>query len=341
MKTSASTSVKHFGRQAALCLLGALALGAGNALAQQPTPASPYEFRSGVWLDAERGIAYLMAPESAVEAVDLGTGKDLWREKAMEKPLLASAGWLLGQKIESPDKLSLVMMNVEGQPQVKWNSAFQLPAGVEAAITDTKRSIFKVQACTRGAEIGVVWTSMTYEKPVLIEPGRPESRTVTGNLLVSVAAGSIRESAERACPLPEVPQTAGPIPAPGSTTSSGATVRYPSADGQHYLASRELPTSGGTVPTYQWEIYSTASGERVAQIQQPEVGDWFVVRGANLIVDTPPQAELEGDGTGAVREFEPPRLRALALASGQQLWSHEYRDTRFQGDFAGEEEEDD
>jgi hypothetical protein len=313
-------------------LLAALTLGTVSTALAQQAPV-PYEFRNGVWLDAARGTAYLMAPGGAVEAIDLASGQPSWSQSAVQKPLAAGEGWLLTQTLESPDKLSMVMLGVTGaQPRELWKSALTLPEGVLANIDDAKYVLFNVQACDRGQDIGLVWTSDSLQKPLLVADGAPESTRVVGNALVSVASGQVRETPEAACAPRAEPTPAGRIPEPGTLTATGATVRYPSADGLHYLATRELaPARAGELPRYEWEVYSSTSGEQIAKLNQPELSAWFVVRDTLLIHDVPPTARLMDDQSGEIVGFNPPKLRAVALASGDEAWTREYRDTRFQG----------
>jgi len=87
-------------------------VGAAGAPASAQQTSGVYAFRSGVWLDAERERAYLMQPAAGVEAIDLRTGKTLWRQSQIEKPLWASRDRLLAQRMESADEISLVMLDV-------------------------------------------------------------------------------------------------------------------------------------------------------------------------------------------------------------------------------------
>jgi hypothetical protein len=273
-----------------------------------------------------------MSPGGGTEAVNLESGASLWHVAELDKPILAADGWLLGQRLQAPGKLSLALLNVDGeQPSERWIASFALPAGVEASLDDGEKSLFEVRACARGAEIGVVWTFGRLSGPVL-EAGAPDGERTTGSLIVALDSGQLRESPEPACEPRRAPAPAGAMPEPGSLTPAGATVRYASADGQYYLASRPLSAAAGDQGAgYEWEIHSAASGDPIARFKHPDPADGFVVRGALLIHDVPPAAAAAHGGVGAGSTFASPKLRALALASGTEVWSREYRDTGYRG----------
>jgi len=60
------------------------------------------------------------------------------------------------------------------------------------------------------------------------------------------------------------------------------------------------------------------------------VGAWFSVIGDALLRDVAPAAHLDSGGN-ELAKVDPPRLRALSLPSGAELWSRAYRDTRYYG----------
>jgi hypothetical protein len=310
-------------------LVAALAGLAGAAAAQQ-APASPesvYAFRPGVWLDAERGRAYLMRPGTGVEAVDLRSGSALWRAEQVQKPLWASDSRLLAQRMDDTGRISLVMLDVRGpQASELWSSSWAVPAGVRVSIDAGKNEFFHMQACERAGGLALEWKFDEIRKPFwAVQPEvEGSNRRVGGSLLLDPSSGALRESAQDACEPPRAPARLTDAPRPGARTAEGKTVRYPSADGRHYLASALAP-SAEAEPRYAWAIHDAATNEVVARFEQPLLASWFVVQGDLVLIDVPP---ADGATPG---EVEPPRLRAVRASTGDEVWSQAYRNTRFTG----------
>jgi len=311
-------------------LVGLIGLGAATSAHAQQAPTSVYLFRSGVWLDAERGRAYLMLPGTGVEAVDLQTGRALWREGEVQKPIWASGGRLLAQRMEAAERISLVMLDVSAeQPRELWRTSYTVPEGVRVSIDAGKWEVFHLAACERAGGLGLEWKFDEIKKPMwAVEPETEAMNRRSGaSLLLDLASGKLSESAQDVCEPLRTAAASSAVPKAGSRTDAGRTVRYASADGRHYLASSLVPGATGQ-PRYTWEIRATGTDQAIAEIEQPLLAGWFVVRDELVIHDVPPTDESTADGSTAVR---PPRIRAVRASSGAEVWSHEYRNTRFVG----------
>ena len=345
-RASQSRTAHRFGRWLCLALCCALPSGAHSqtqADAQSSAAYAPHEgrraqadaqssaayaFREGLWFDAQRGIGYLMRPEGGVGAIDLATGLNLWTSDALQRPLLAGAQWLLGQREAEGRELSLALLRTDAAPQLLWTARTRLPEGVRAHLADARTEFFHLQACRLSpSELGVVWHFDEAPKPLRDDPDR--ARRVTGQLRIATDSGKVRESDARPCAPLALPANAAGNPAPGSITPSGATVRYPSADGRHYLASRA--SADGL--SFEWEIYEPGTDAPVARLVQPQAAAWFVVRGELLIRDAASEVEAAPPSLAETSDSPIParRLRAISLRSGVTLWSHAYRDTRYRG----------
>jgi hypothetical protein len=104
------------------------------------------------------------------------------------------------------------------------------------------------------------------------------------------------------------------------------TLRYPSANQKHLLASK---VDYATQPPWHWLIFSIDSGERVAEINMKSPGARFFIWRNQLIYESPPQRRLVAE------EWvdDPLRLRAIDLESGNELWNWPIRDTAYRGPY--------
>jgi len=107
------------------------------------------------------------------------------------------------------------------------------------------------------------------------------------------------------------------------------TMRYPSADHRHLLASKLTGVTKNREIDYEWNLYSLETGERTAQVIRHQPGAWFFIAGTALIHET--QAHDRPVEDGWVRE--PLSLRTTDLRSSRELWTHPFRDTAYRGGY--------
>jgi hypothetical protein len=103
-------------------------------------------------------------------------------------------------------------------------------------------------------------------------------------------------------------------------------VRYPSADGRDVLASRALSSNRGGA-AYEWRVFSLETGAPVAELIMDLPAARFFVAGSLLVFQTRQRVEIGGNA-GSV---EPPALRAVNVDTGETIWTHPFRDTKYHG----------
>ena len=104
------------------------------------------------------------------------------------------------------------------------------------------------------------------------------------------------------------------------------TLRYPSVNQKHLLSSKG---DYATQPPWHWLIFSIDSGERVAEINLESPGALFFIWRNQLIYESPLERRL----VAGKWVYEPLRLRAIDLKSGNELWSRPIRDTAYRGPY--------
>ena len=102
------------------------------------------------------------------------------------------------------------------------------------------------------------------------------------------------------------------------------TFRYFSRDCRHLLASKAMD---GWV----WYIYSTSTGKQIADIHNPLPGPEFFVSGGNLIY----QSSARGEAIAGRLRIDPPRLVAINLIDGKELWVRPIGETTYVGPYPG------
>ena len=117
-------------------------------------------------------------------------------------------------------------------------------------------------------------------------------------------------------PLPEVVLFGGEL-----------TYRYISVDGRHLLASKRLDSAK---PHWGWRIYSLETGEQVAEVHNASPAAWFFITASSLILEAPPSSRISNGGLVIDQPF---RLRAIKLATSEELWEWPFRDTAYRGPY--------
>jgi hypothetical protein len=329
-----------------------------------------FEFRPGVVVDQAHARAYVMSPAVAIDAVDLGSGRLLWSTRRAAKPLILAGDVLIGQA-EVPDRpntLRLVGLDVAKGGHPTFEADVDLPAGTVASIADGLGTSLRVAAWRHADAIVLPWTfSQVDVGGPPPRDGGDHARRITGTIRLDPRTGSARllGPAETAAPPPSIPAAIAAKALPGPLWNTGRvvatarrsvptgksgmtllrwdcatgdafpdlalfgpeyTLRYPSPDHQHLLASTPQP---GTPRPWRWRIFALDSGARVADIDMEWAGAPFFVRPGLLIHEAPLERRMVA---GKVVE-EPLRLRALDLASGQELWTRPIRDTAYRGPY--------
>ena len=144
-----------------------------------------------------------------------------------------------------------------------------------------------------------------------------------GNVLAAIERTSVkgkqravlrRWDSDSGQPMPEVVLFDGEL-----------TFRYTSADGRHLLASKRLDSA---TTHWVWRIYSLETGMQVAEVRNASPAAWFFITASTLIFEVPPTGEISN--TGVVID-QPFRLRAIKLATSNELWEWAFRDTTYRG----------
>lgn len=296
----------------------------GPAGAVRPE-APPFEFRPGVIVEPARSVIYLMSPDGGIDAVDLATGKNIWSTSEAAKPLALHGDFLIAQA-ETPEKagvLSVVGLNARGGGSKEFGAEATLPQGIRPSIDDGLGTSFLARAGTNQAgDLLVAWESSKREISGMDRGASAEPDVVEGSLRINVTTGRVETmQAHAGLPRPQLPPR-HELPAVGD----GFTLRYASADGRHFLASKPGGEKGRE---FAWAIYSLETGRRVALVHSPAVAGWFFIWGGSLIHEVRPRFEM----VGGERIEEPLHIRAVDLETGTEQWVRPFRDTAYRGPY--------
>ena len=225
----------------------------------------------------------------------------------------------------------------EGDVIVSWLFSQQyisgVPPGPDAPEPTQRTGVVRIDLETRGVD-----QLDPNAKPLPIEPQLPENiaRLIesgalsgplwrTGRVLATVVHTSAKDR-KRITLNRWHCETGEPLPVV-SLFRDELTFRYASADGRHLLASKRIESSRPI--EYLWSIYSVETGESVAQIRHSSPAAWFFLYGSSLIHASPPTSRL----VNGKWINEPPKLRAIALENGAELWDRPVRDTAYRGPY--------
>ncbi len=307
-------------------------LAAGSARAQQDTAVT---LRSGLIVHPSAGVAYVMAPDGGIAAVDLASGSTRWTARAGAKPL-ALVGNLLVAQAEptvAGNRLEMVTLNTQAQGDVVARGATDLPPGVRVAIGETLQGTFTAEAQRSGGNVIVTWRFERVPRQGMADPedttigARPGVRRATppvtrGALRMNLASGALTRLDTTAVRPPRGPNWLLPS---GQKIDAAPPTQYESADRRHILAS-EAVADDRTWDKYRWSVYDRSTGRRVGEHRTHVSFAPFVVRDSLLIYETTPYARR-----GAPEE--PAKLRAFDLTSARPAWSVEVREVVYRGPF--------
>lgn len=172
--------------------------------------ANSFEFRSGVIVDPDRPAVYLMNIQGGIDAVDLASGKLLWRTDRAAKPLLYHKDLLVAQT-EPPvgqQFLRIALMNTREFATDPRFVDIPLPADVQATIDDGMESSFSAAARIHEGALVLSW-HYTYRRITGPPPGPDDQaldRKAMGSVRIDIHTGQIDPIDEMAAlPEPELP----------------------------------------------------------------------------------------------------------------------------------------
>jgi hypothetical protein len=340
-----------------------LVLSAACGITHAAPNARPFEFAQGVIVDALQTVVYMLNSQARIDAVSLSNGEVI--ATATREALLLYDDVLLAAAQDRSDTLSVVGLTTKDL-RPKFELELPLPSRIETGFFYS----FYVGARIDGNEIIVQWRSI--RRPMRAIPMHEPADVAAGFARLDPLTGRLIAAAEGEPPAPPTPQfkipaavqkladegklasplcpvdnlvaalqyveengknrmilrrwrkdTGKSMPA-ASLFDSEFTFRNFSRDCRHLLASKEAE---GWV----WHIYSTITGKQIAEIHNPLPGPEFFVSGANLIYQSPAGGE---ETAGRVR-IDPPRLVAINLDSGKELWARPIGETAYVGPYPG------
>lgn len=294
-------------------IVAGLPLMSGHAQAAD----SAVELRSGVLVSDE--AVYLMQPGGGIEAVALKSGASLWTTDEADLPVAADGAAVLARRESAaPGELSLVTLEpVRGE--VVARSAVALPKGVTASIDDQLNSRFALSA-DASRDDRLVW--------------RYETRDVRGALDDAATAAPVRDagvlalSSDRrrvtALTTERVPADRPAVRRTLTTDFAPADARsFVSEDGAHVLLSRKRGAS-----EYRWDLRGR-NGDALGDVPSHLAFSPFVVRDGLVLFVAPPRARRVNDALVG----EPRLLTAVALSTGDVVWTRPVRQTDYGGPF--------
>jgi len=313
--------------------------------AQEPKTMNAFQFRPGVVVDPARGQIYVMSPDGGIDAVDLTKGERVWNTKAAEKPLGISGNRLVSQAESAGPVNEMLVVAItpeDGKPEA--SQPVSMPPGVRPSVAPSSRGEFVAVAQPAAGGADVSWTYSerprrgippfatealgSQENPVGVAPAvAPRPRTTSGSYRVNFATGAVTPGAGPAAPPAMMaPQVAAVAPA--ARIAGLPEDQFLSADGRHVLVS--TPTGNDTDwDRYTLTVYERGTGKRVGEFKSHLSVVPFFVTDSRVVLETGPYSRQAEE---ALVE-EPPKIRAVDLQTGKEVWSKEVRDPEFRGPF--------
>lgn len=288
---------------------------------------SAFSMVPGVVVDPDRSTLYLMEAEGGVEAVGLTLGNVSWHSTEAEVPLALVGDRLLSLATGDRPGFEIASLDAAAGGGLIGSANVVLPSGAHAMVDDQLGRSFRVVPIASGADLDLVWRyreRTVRGAPAIAEAAGSEiSGTavfdpVQGTLLATAATPSVRAFD------PDRPDLAAAERLP-----TVAGLQYRSADGRYAMTSERI-ASDPSRETYRWKIYSLADGRPAGSVITHTSYAPFFLGDRELIYEVRPFVVRRDDGTFEAR---PRHLRAVDLASGQELWTRPLRDTEYHGPF--------
>jgi len=202
----------------------------------------PFEFRSGVVVDAGKRFAYLMSTAGGIDALDLRTGRAVWTAETGERPLLLLGHTLVAQATmqDRGNILRLVLLDAERSGARRNQIDVELPEEVRATVDDGPGTAFRVRAWPTPHGMALAWTYSALA--IRAMPGGPPEHVREGTARINLETGKVVTSksgarTELSTPMPaklarlsETGSVPGPLWRSGDAYVSVARIRESGAE---------------------------------------------------------------------------------------------------------------
>jgi len=317
----------------ALATLSCLLVSGYPGRGQDARMSGSFQLSSGIIIDRDSNVAYVMAREGGIIAIELRQGKILWHSKDGDKPL-GIAGERLISQAEPPNagnELRIVALD-KRTAKVIYTNAVLLPNNVKASVGRTRSGIFNAEMMMiENDKATVNWKYV--EQPLRGRPGGRETlpgergRTPSvpysvddsiksGNVRLELTSGKLE--AQDTAPFVRRPQVVLEPSTPDLTTS-----QFVSADGRNVMNSERI-ADDSAIENYLWTIFERSRRERLGQIKMMVSFTPFFVNDSTLIYEADAFSQAVQDQIAE----EPQQLRARDLRTGDLVWRFPIRDVK-------------
>jgi hypothetical protein len=339
-----------------------LVLAVGCGIIGAPRNALGFEFAQGVIVDTLQSIVYMMNPERSIDAVSLSAGEVIATSGRGAKPLLVYDDVVLAEDKTQADLLSIFGLNAKDL-KPRFQVDLPLPSQV-------RTGSFYASARIGSNEIIVRWRSV--QRPTSAIPTHEPTHVTVGFARIDRSTGRLIATGEGEPSVPETSQVKLPdavrkLADEGALASPFcwldniiAAIQYVEEDGQKIVTLRRwnrhtgeglsavslfrdelsfrgfsrdcrnlLASRGGD--GWIWHIYSVVTGVQIAEIRNSLPGAEFFVSEGKLIYEAPAMgAAIHGQF-----RIDSPRLVAVELNTGRELWGRPVGETVYPGPYPG------
>lgn len=289
--------------------------------------AQSFELINGVIVDPGSSVIYLMNPERGIDAIEVASGKLIWRSTTAAKPLLLFDDRLVAQAeaLSGNRVLPIVVMNTAAQGERLLSATVPLPSPAFASIDDAMGSSFTADASLSSGELELTWRFTP--RPNLGRPG-PAPPEIAGAARIDLKTGRVQVLPDGSAPTQHRASPNGGVPA-DIQLEPGLNLSIASADSKTFLANKPAGTDATGWTDYQWVIYSLHTREKLGEIRMPTSAAPFFVWNSTLVYVSRPYGRRI-DGKWVQESLE---LRGVDLKLSRELWKIPIRDTAYHGPF--------
>jgi hypothetical protein len=350
-----------------VCAAGSIA--AAESKGKMHQAVGGFQLRTGVIVDAGRGVVFVMNHNRGIDADDLSSGRVLWSTTIAAKPLLEFDDRLVAQaEAHSAGVLPIVVLNSRTGGEPIFEADVPLPAGLSAFIDDRLGAQFSVTARTEPAALFVSWRSTQTAISGVYRPGPPQTRESRGAARIDLKTGQADslKSNERVKSRGQWPATVQHLLKSGAVRvppwRAGSLILAAESRGNRMVLERWDGDSGQALSSIELApgfSVAFASGDdrliltRKAIGADPSTGwqnyEWAIysletgqqVAKIRMVISAAPffiwhsilvyESRPYGRRINGAWTEEPLELRAVDLKTGAESWKIRLRDTVYRG----------
>jgi len=286
-----------------------------------------YILRDGVVVDLVNDFVYVSGADARIEAIELSTGKAIWKNSVSAKPIGIIGKRLLVHVAPSGKGNMLTLSEYKASDGgLLSSSTLTLPKGVNSYIRNYGKGFLDILPYTISKEFVLTWSYYGGITRGDHDEGKDGVKKAPAGAYKVGASPKISYNKIKMSDLPKNFRSNNIFVTGNKKVKSKRGQQFYSSDKRHILVSWK-ETDDREFNSYRWKIYHATTKKLLGSQKAHLSYTPFFVKSSVLYHQVGPYLVVDGKK----RQIIPLQLLAVDLKSGKKVWNKQILDTAYRG----------